>query len=719
MKKAVFFAVILTLFIISTNLSYAALFRKKISIDHTKVFNGDKQKFPVLIVITDSALKSTDQHGHVSLNNAGDIYFTKGDGTDRLPHEILSYDPITGKIKACVTVPFVSSTNDTELFMYYGGSSKSPPGNVWDSSYSMILHLGNTVDPDRDIPESEILNISDQITVQAWVNSDKYQPEVMQPIVSKWSLLSTFNSFDAYDASKTDGLETRGYFGAVFDGRYIYLSPIRLTNDFAGAHGNILRYDTHQDFKNPESYDAYDASNTGGMYTKGYCGLAFDGRYVYFIPRHNGKEYHSRFLRYDTHMDFKDSASWDAYDVGVDSSHQGAAFDGRYLYFPAAHHMEGDDLEGGTHTHDGRAIRFDTRSDFKDPASWRVFDTDTISDLESVCFDGANYDGRYVYFTPIYTKIVVRYDTRGDFNNKDSWEAFDAGPLGMDVLVGMTFDGRYMYPVHYYKNNVIRYDTHADFTDRRSWFNYQHGEVNGLGTDGFAGGFFDGKYVYYVPFERALKEGDKRSKMHANYMRYNTLSRFDDPKSWEAFDAGKTSGMEIMGYNSGSFDGRYFYTIPFRDLKGGNGIILRYDTVGENGSFILNFCNNGSNGGLSATVSGPSFIVNTENGPLSILGKGTLLPGWHHVAGVYDGKTIKLFIDGMLEGEQTGSGAIQMNEVPVAIGRLYESSARFKGIVDEVRISNVARNDGWIKTEYQNFVNPDDFINVGAEENVK
>ena len=73
-----------------------------------------------------------------------------------------------------------------------------------------------------------------------------------------------------------------------------------------------------------------------------------------------------------------------------------------------------------------------------------------------------------------------------------------------------------------------------------------------------------------------------------------------------------------------------------------------------------------------------------------------LTPGWHHLAGVYSGKSIKLFVDGVLVGERSGSGPIQA--------------------IREVRLSSTARSDDWIKTEYRNLANPAGCIRVGAAE---
>ena len=49
--------------------------------------------------------------------------FTEADGTTRLDHVIESYDPLTGALTAWVRVPLLSSTVDTELFIYYSNPS--------------------------------------------------------------------------------------------------------------------------------------------------------------------------------------------------------------------------------------------------------------------------------------------------------------------------------------------------------------------------------------------------------------------------------------------------------------------------------------------------------------------------------------------------------------------------------------------------------------------
>lgn len=66
---------------------------------------------------------------------------------------------------------------------------------------------------------------------------------------------------------------------------------------------------------------------------------------------------------------------------------------------------------------------------------------------------------------------------------------------------------------------------------------------------------------------------------------------------------------------------------------------------------------------------------------------------WYHVAGVYDGNFMKIFINGKLDTSMAVTGKINKTSIPVTIGRKYSPYDYFKGMIDEVRISNIARYD--------------------------
>jgi len=112
-------------------------YRKEITIDHTKV-SADLSNFPVLIDITDSDLASKAQA------NGNDIVFTDIDNS-KINHEIELYN--AGHLIAWVNVPLVSSTVDTQIYMYYGNPSavnQQNPSGVWDSNFEMVQHLKET-----------------------------------------------------------------------------------------------------------------------------------------------------------------------------------------------------------------------------------------------------------------------------------------------------------------------------------------------------------------------------------------------------------------------------------------------------------------------------------------------------------------------------------------------------------------------------------------------
>ncbi|MEX2055088.1 MAG: LamG-like jellyroll fold domain-containing protein, partial [Candidatus Andersenbacteria bacterium] len=70
---------------------------------------------------------------------------------------------------------------------------------------------------------------------------------------------------------------------------------------------------------------------------------------------------------------------------------------------------------------------------------------------------------------------------------------------------------------------------------------------------------------------------------------------------------------------------------------------------------------------------------------------------WHHIAATFDGTTMKLFRDGVLDGSQTSAVSIGDNTRPLLVGADQggggkgQPQAFFSGNLDEVRISSSAR----------------------------
>ena len=74
---------------------------------------------------------------------------------------------------------------------------------------------------------------------------------------------------------------------------------------------------------------------------------------------------------------------------------------------------------------------------------------------------------------------------------------------------------------------------------------------------------------------------------------------------------------------------------------------------------------------------------------------------WHHVAAVYDGTNMFLYVDGTLDVSQPATGLIAQNSYPVYIGQNAQTPMlNFNGLIDEVSLYNRALTASEIQTIY-------------------
>ncbi|MGA2649953.1 MAG: DUF2341 domain-containing protein [Terracidiphilus sp.] len=121
---------------------------RAIAIDHTQVPNTDQINFPFLFNTTDPLLATTANGGHVANPNGYDIIFTSDPaGQNPLNYEMEEYNPVTGQAIAWVSIPDLSHTTDTVIYLFYGNSaitnSQQNPAGVWTSNYQAVYHLAN------------------------------------------------------------------------------------------------------------------------------------------------------------------------------------------------------------------------------------------------------------------------------------------------------------------------------------------------------------------------------------------------------------------------------------------------------------------------------------------------------------------------------------------------------------------------------------------------
>jgi hypothetical protein len=291
---------------------------------------------------------------------------------------------------------------------------------------------------------------------------------------------SAASSWATYYADSSDA-GAYGFFGATFDGRFLYLVPER--------NGVVTRYDTQGSFTAALSWSTFDTTSVNPG-ANGFLGAVFDDRYVYFVANYNGSG-DGIVIRYDTSGGFQTSASWSTFDTTtVDANAKGfagGAFDGRYVYF----------APNNANASGPAAViaRYDTQASFSATASWATFDVMSVQATAN-SFLGAVFDGRYVYLAPAGpTGVAARYDTTGSFGAPGSWATF--ATLGSRAGAG--FDGRYVYFAPY-GTGVARYDTQGSFTGSVAWSTFDVASLDAGVGSGFMGAAFDGQYVYLAPY---------------------------------------------------------------------------------------------------------------------------------------------------------------------------------------------------------------------------
>jgi hypothetical protein len=120
-------------------------------------------------------------------------------------------------------------------------------------------------------------------------------------------------------------------------------------------------------------------------------------------------------------------------------------------------------------------------------------------------------------------------------------------------------------------------------------------------------------------------------------------------------------------------------------LKGRRGLVNKTENS-EFGLFV-------SDGKPTFSVwAGPKYAnANAKEGAL-VAGR------WQHVAGVFDGQEARVYVDGVLAGKAAGAGERKRNMHPLYVGADPDSVGKpdsfYEGLVDEVRISKLARYSG-------------------------
>jgi|GEM_PF-6237451 len=103
--------------------------------------------FPLLVLLDEDWLETTGNGGDVSEADGDDIYFTSDSaGNTVMDFEVVTYDGSegAGTIEAWVLIPSLSSSADTEIYMWYGDDTQTDSLEDLDGTwtdYSFVHHM--------------------------------------------------------------------------------------------------------------------------------------------------------------------------------------------------------------------------------------------------------------------------------------------------------------------------------------------------------------------------------------------------------------------------------------------------------------------------------------------------------------------------------------------------------------------------------------------------
>jgi hypothetical protein len=80
-----------------------------------------------------------------------------------------------------------------------------------------------------------------------------------------------------------------------------------------------------------------------------------------------------------------------------------------------------------------------------------------------------------------------------------------------------------------------------------------------------------------------------------------------------------------------------------------------------------------------------------------------------------DSAGMRIYINGVEDASNNTPSTLSSTSAAFTLGALSDFGDLYDGVLDEVRISNVARSADWILTEYNNQSDPGSFYTIGSE----
>lgn len=628
------------------------IYRKLITINSTEI-SQDLTDFPILVSVTDLDLREKAQAG------GDDILFTTINGTVKLDHEIEKFDASTGELQAWVRIPNLSSSVDTEIYMYYGNPYAINQENVvgvWEPNYLGVWHF----------PSDEFLGVATQAAMDGADGS--WAAFYGKPPIEGTTLNLVADEDQLSDAERSHTSEQVGYWvfnienefdildsnnkiigeigikenvddnWSTVNLRNYYLDPVVVTTynlDSSAEPPSVVRV------RNADKYSfEVKLQNPGDLTTP-----TMDD--VYYIVMEKGN------------YTLPGSVNVEAGVVSVPGVNQGSNWS-------SAQMIQINPLNGYTNPVVlGQVV---TENDVDWSSFWSSDGTQTGPPTAANIFVGkmVGADGDTTR-NPEDVGYIIIEQSQGSTNGVE-WDA----QLGGDTILGVDNSPPFTYTLSFIAKSFL--DSTQFDSDGTNF-----GSIDANGKIGNA------------------KEFDGTSDYVALNMFFNGINAIPEmtASAWVKVNPGE-GDWSIL-----DFDRSDYFTFT-----------IRGSTVAPVASDAAKFHSNSNSGGSNDMVG--NFAVADSNWHLvNVVYDGT--DKIIYVNGTEDARVLNPH-----GGNDIGSTNIRYGFIGDGSEATTFNGPRndifFDGITDDVRFSIATHSDGWILTEYNNQNSPDTFLSFGIEE---
>ena len=119
----------------------------------------------------------------------------------------------------------------------------------------------------------------------------------------------------------------------------------------------------------------------------------------------------------------------------------------------------------------------------------------------------------------------------------------------------------------------------------------------------------------------------------------------------------------------------------------------------------------------SATTGVAQGRLSIDGSLVTISGGALGVGSWHHLHLSWDSAVLRLYVDGTEVATQAAAGSLDASSSDTwTIGGSSDATGFFDGVIDEIRLSAIARTAAWVADVDTNVRTPGAFVTIGAPE---